>query len=69
MQVTNVHLADGRPVRMNSFSNQYTTPREFDLMAHMAGMRLAERWEDWQGGVFTSHSRRHVSVYELGLDP
>ncbi len=68
MKVWNLHLADGRPVRVNSFSNQYTTPREFDLMARMAGLRLAERWEDWQGATFTGHSRRHVSLYELDRD-
>jgi SAM-dependent methyltransferase len=64
MQVSNIHLADGRPVRMNSFSNQYTTPREFDLMARMAGLRLAARWENWEERPFTGSSRRHVSVYE-----
>ena len=40
-----------------------SAPRELDLMARMAGLRLASRWEDWEGGAFTGHSRRHVSVY------
>lgn len=66
MEVSNVHLSDGRRVRVNSFVNQYTTPREFDLMARMAGLRLVARWEDWEGAPFTGHSRRHVSVYEVG---
>ena len=69
MRVSNIHLADGRPVRMNSFSNQYTTPRELDLMARMAGLLLAARWSDWEGGAFTGSSRRHVSVYEAMPDP
>lgn len=64
MHVTNVHLADGREVRLNSFVNQYTTPREFDLMARIAGLRLRERRADWSGAPFTASSRRHVSVYE-----
>ncbi|HWE09526.1 MAG TPA: class I SAM-dependent methyltransferase [Solirubrobacteraceae bacterium] len=67
MHVSNVHLADGRPVRINSFVNQYTSPREFDLMARMAGMRLVDRWEDWRGSAFTAHSRRHISVYQTGV--
>jgi SAM-dependent methyltransferase len=69
MQVSNIHLADGCPVRMNSFTNQYTTPRELDLMARMAGLLLTARWQDWEGGAFTVSSRRHVSVYEAMPDP
>ena len=38
---------------------------EIDLMAQMAGMRLAARWSDWHDTPFTSESRDHVSVYEL----
>jgi SAM-dependent methyltransferase len=67
MQVTNVHLADGREVRLNSYVNQYATPREFDLMARIGGLRLRERCEDWEGRPFTAASRRHVSVYERPL--
>ena len=64
VEVTNVHLsAEG--VRLNAYVNQYTTPREFDLMARIAGLRLRERWESWTREPFTAHSRRHVSVYEL----
>lgn len=64
VEVTNVHLSDAG-VRLNSYVNQYTTPREFDLMARIAGLRLRNRWEGWRGEPFTAHSRRHVSVYEL----
>lgn len=64
VEVTNVHLSNGG-VRLNSYVNQYTTPREFDLMARIAGLRLRDRWEGWQREPFTPHSRRHVSVYEL----
>ncbi len=64
VEVTNVHLSNGG-VRLNSYVNQYTTPREFDLMARIAGLRLRDRWEGWRGEPFTAHSRRHVSVYEL----
>ena len=64
VEVTNVHLSD-EGVRLNAYVNQYTTPREFDLMARIAGLRLRERWESWKREPFTAHSRRHVSVYEL----
>ena len=64
VEVTNVHLSNGG-VKLNSYVNQYTTPREFDLMARIAGLRLRDRWEGWRREPFTAHSRRHVSVYEL----
>lgn len=63
VDVTNVHLS-AAGVRLNAYVNQYTTPREFDLMARIAGLRLRERSEGWRREPFTAHSRRHVSVYE-----
>jgi SAM-dependent methyltransferase len=63
MEVTNIHLS-GEGIQLNAYVNQYTTPREFDLMARIAGLRLRDRWEGWRREPFTSHSRRHVSVYE-----
>ena len=43
---------------------RYVWPAELDLMAQIAGMRLRDRWEDWNGRPFTGDSRRHVSVWE-----
>jgi hypothetical protein len=42
---------------------RYVWPAELDLMAQIAGMRLRDRWEDWNGRPFTGDSRRHVSVW------
>jgi hypothetical protein len=39
-------------------------PAELDLMARLAGMRLRERWADWDRSPFTAESRKHVSVWE-----
>jgi SAM-dependent methyltransferase len=39
-------------------------PAELDLMARLAGLRLRERWADWDRSPFTSESRKHVSVWE-----
>ena len=41
-----------------------TYPAELDLMAQRAGMKLRERWEDWDRSPFTAESRQHVSVWE-----
>ena len=42
---------------------RYVWPAELDLMARLAGMRLAERWEGWNREPFTSDSRQHVSIW------
>ena len=43
---------------------RYAWPAELDLMARIAGMRLRERWADWDRSPFTGESRKHVSVWE-----
>ena len=57
------YIVDGRleafPVEF-----RYAWPSELDLMARLAGMRLAHRWSGWQQEPFTAVSPAHVSVYE-----
>jgi SAM-dependent methyltransferase len=43
---------------------RYVWPSELDLMARIAGMVLANRWENWDRKPFTHESRRHVSVWQ-----
>ena len=43
---------------------RYVWPSELDLMARLAGMRLRERWHNWEREPFTGESRQHVSVWE-----
>lgn len=43
---------------------RYAWPSELDLMAHLAGLRLRERWGGWNREPFTAASGSHVSVYE-----
>jgi SAM-dependent methyltransferase len=58
-----LELLDGRYER-TSIPFRYVWPSELDLMAELAGMRLRERWEDWNRTPFTGESRKHVSVWE-----
>jgi SAM-dependent methyltransferase len=44
---------------------RYAWPSELDLMARLAGLRLAERWAGWQREPFTDESSSHVSVWTL----
>lgn len=52
--------------KLETFSSpfRYVWPSELDLMAQLAGMRLRERWSDWNRQPFTSNSRQHISVWE-----
>jgi SAM-dependent methyltransferase len=41
---------------------------ELELMARLAGMRLRERWADWDRTPFSSASGKHISVWERDPD-
>ena len=43
---------------------RYSWPSELDLMAQLAGMRLRERWSNWDGSPFIASSEFHISIYE-----
>lgn len=43
--------------------HRYAFPAEYDLMARLAGLRLHERWADWNRSLFTAESRAHISVW------
>jgi hypothetical protein len=44
---------------------RYAWPSELDLMAELAGLRLRDRWADWNRAPFDASSTKHVTVYEL----
>jgi SAM-dependent methyltransferase len=55
-------IVDGRIERF-SIPFRYVWPSELDLMAEIAGLRLRERYDSWEGDPFTSDSRQHISVW------
>lgn len=55
--------SDGRAETFDSH-HRYAWPAEYDLMAHIAGLALHERWSDWHRTPFTADSTSHVSVWE-----
>jgi hypothetical protein len=61
-------IVDGRGEHL-SVPFRYVWPAELDSMAELAGLRLRERWADWNREPFTSHSRKHVSVWEKRAAP
>jgi SAM-dependent methyltransferase len=56
-------VVDGK-LEQVSIPFRYAWPEELDLMAQLAGMRLRERWSDWNREPFTSESEKHISVWE-----
>ncbi|MDE3720801.1 class I SAM-dependent methyltransferase [Nocardiopsis sp. N85] len=62
-----VKVADGRG-SFRSIPFRYVWPAELDLMARIAGMRLVDRWEDWDRSPFGDESEKHVSVWERAAD-
>jgi SAM-dependent methyltransferase len=51
-------------VRLYPVEVRYCWPSELDLMAELAGLRLRNRWGNWNRGEFNSQSEKHISVYE-----
>ena len=64
METVQVVLSEGR-VRLFPANHRYVGPRELDLMARVAGLRLENRWAGWDRAPFGPSSRAHVSVYRL----
>jgi SAM-dependent methyltransferase len=58
-----VVITDGS-IRLFPVQIRYAWPPELDLMAQLAGLRLRDRWSDWQRKPFTSLSQKHISIYE-----
>ncbi len=63
-----VRVAGGRG-SFWSIPFRYAWPAELDLMARIAGMRLRDRWADWDGSRFTQESTKHVSIWQRPHDP
>jgi hypothetical protein len=63
-RVDKCHVTVGAEgVSPNPLALRYIWPAELDLMARLAGLRLADRWGGWAGEPFDGRSVRHVSVY------
>jgi len=54
---------DSQGVHLKPFATRYCWPDQIDRMAAQAGLRLAERYADWQRRPFNAASTHHISVY------
>ena len=50
--------------RHSTCNFRYLWPSECDLMAHLAGLSLVDRWADFDRSPFTADSPSHVSVWQ-----
>jgi len=57
---------DSTGVHLHPFAMRYCWPGQIDEMAGAAGLRLAERYADWDRRPFDETSMSHISVYRLG---
>lgn len=55
-------------IRLFPVKIRYAHVPELELMARLAGMRLRERWADWDRSPFSSGSGKHISVWEHDPD-
>ena len=56
-------VIDAQGVHLEPFAMRYCWPEQMDQMAIQAGLRLAERYSDWDRHPFGPDSKNHISVY------
>ncbi|MFD5315749.1 class I SAM-dependent methyltransferase [Streptomyces sp. NPDC127098] len=56
-------ILDGGPPQTRRHVLRYAFPLEIDVLAELAGLRLADRLGSWTGAPYNSSSPGHVSVY------
>ena len=57
-------LREGETPLLFPVTVRYAFVEEIDVLAAEAGLRLRERWADWDREPFGPESRKHVSVWE-----
>lgn len=63
-----VSMSEGK-TKVLPVEQRYIWPAELDLMARIAGLRLAYRFSSFARGPFTRNSITHVSVYQTADTP
>ncbi|MEW2591296.1 class I SAM-dependent methyltransferase [Micromonospora aurantiaca] len=54
---------DAAGVHLKPFAMRYAWPEQIDELAERVGLRLTERYADWDRSPFDADSRSHISVY------
>ena len=56
-------------IKLFPIVTRFAWPSELDLMARLAGLRLRERWSDWNRSPFPTPRGGHISVWERADEP
>lgn len=64
-----VELTETGGVRLRPWAIRWAEPAELDQMAERSGLRLDERWADFDRSPFDASSERHVTVYRTATTP
>ena len=56
-------------ITMSPIVCRLITPGEMDLMARIAGLRLIQRFANWQRSTFDINSTAHISIYGFEKPP
>lgn len=64
-----VSLDERHGVRLRPWAIRYRSPEQLDALAAVAGLRLIERWADFDRRRFATGCERHVSVYARSTPP
>jgi SAM-dependent methyltransferase len=62
LEETHITISD-RGTQLIPIVTRYAWPAELDLMARIAGLRLKERWANWNRKQITATSNNCISVY------
>jgi SAM-dependent methyltransferase len=64
-----IEISESGGVRLRPWSIRWADPDELDRMAAHSGLRVAERWADYDRSAFDGTSDRHVTVYTSAGKP
>lgn len=64
-----IEISEMGGVRLRPWSIRWADPAELDRMAALSGLRVAERWADYDRSAFDGTSDRHVTVYTSAGKP
>ncbi len=64
-----IEISETGGVRLRPWSIRWADPAELDAMATNSGLKVTQRWADYDCSTFDATSDRHVTVYTSARNP
>jgi len=64
-----IEITEHGGIRLRPWSIRWADPAELDAMATNSGLKVTQRWADYDCSAFDAASDRHVTVYTLAGNP